>query len=69
MLRTGQTAKPEAYHPFDARTLPFKDDQRGKSVSDDILQILGSFENHSELPSALDLLLLYFKKRPDLFEQ
>ena len=59
----------EAYHPFDARTLPFKDDQRGKSVSDDILQILGSFENHSELPSALDLLLLYFKKRPDLFEQ
>ena len=52
----------EAYHPFDARTLPFKDDQRGKSVSDDILQILGSFENHSELPSALDLLLGQFTR-------
>lgn len=51
------------------RTLPFKDDRQGKSVSDDILQILGSFGDHSELPSALDLLLLYYKKRPDLFEQ
>ena len=59
----------ESYHPFDARTLPFKDDQQGKSVSDDILQILGNFGDHPELPSALDLLLLYYKKRPDLFEQ
>ena len=59
----------ESYHPFDARTLPFKDDQQGKSVSVDILQILGSFGDHPELPSALDLLLLYYKKRPDLFEQ
>ena len=59
----------ESYHPFDVRTLPFKDDQQGKSISDDILRILGNFENHSELPAALDLLLLYYKKRPDLFEQ
>lgn len=59
----------ESYHPFDVDTLPFDDDQQGKTVSDDILQILSSFENHSELPTALDLLLLYYKKRPDLFEQ
>ena len=59
----------ESYHPFDVRTLPFKENQQGKRVSDDILQILGSFGNHPELPCALDLLLLYFKKRPDLFEQ
>lgn len=59
----------EAYHPFDVRTLPFDDNQQGKNVSDDILQILSSFENHSELPTALDLLLQYYKKRPDLFEQ
>lgn len=59
----------ESYHPFEVKTLPFKDDRRGKSVSDDILQILGSFGNHPELPAALDLLLLYYKKRPDLFEQ
>lgn len=59
----------EPYHPFDVRTLPVKDGQQGKSISDDILQILSSFENHPELPAALDLLLLYYKKRPDLFEQ
>ena len=59
----------ETDHPFDVRTLPLDDDQQGKNVSDDILQILSSFEDHSELPTALDLLLLYFKKRPDLFEQ
>lgn len=59
----------ESYHPFDVRTLAFKDDQQGKSVSDDILQILSSFKNHSELPAALDLLLMYYKKRSDLFEQ
>ena len=48
----------EAYHPFDVRTLPFDDDQQGKNVSDNNLQILRSFENHSELATALDLLLL-----------
>lgn len=59
----------ETYHPFDVSTLQLDDDQQGQNISDDILQILSSFENHSELPTALDLLLLYFKKRPDLFEQ
>ena len=59
----------ETYHPFDVSTLLFDDNQQGKNVSDDILQILSSFENHSELPTALDLLLLYYQKRPDLFEQ
>ena len=59
----------ETYHPFDVSTLPFDDNQQGKNVSDDILQILSSFENYSELPTALDLLLLYYQKRPDLFEQ
>ena len=59
----------ETYHPFDVSTLQLDKDQPCQNVSDDILQILGSFENHSELPTALDLLLLYYKKRPDLFEQ
>ena len=59
----------ETYHPFDVSTLLFDDNQQGKNVSADILQILSSFENHSELPTALDLLLLYYQKRPDLFEQ
>lgn len=59
----------ESYHALDVKTLPFKNDWQSKSVSDDILQILGSFADHPELPSALELLLLYYKKRPDLFEQ
>lgn len=59
----------ESYHTFDVRTLSFENDRPDKNISDNILQILSSFENHSELPTALDLLLLFFKKRPDLFEQ
>lgn len=59
----------ETYCPFDVQTLSFKDDRPDKNISDDILQILGSFEDRPELPTALDLLLLYYQKRPDLFEQ
>ena len=59
----------ESYHPFDVQTLSFKDDGPDKNISDDILQILGNFGDHPELPTALDLLLLYYQKRPDLFEQ
>lgn len=59
----------ETYCPFDVQTLSFKDDRPDKNISDDMLQILGSFEDRPELPTALDLLLLYYQKRPDLFEQ
>lgn len=59
----------ESYHPFDAQTLSFKDERPNKNISDDILQILASFEDHPDLPTALELLLLYYQKRPDLFEQ
>ena len=59
----------ESQHPFDVRTLSFQGDRVDKNITDDILQILGDFEDHRELPTALDLLLLYYKKRPDLFEQ
>ena len=69
LLLLQEDIEQETYHPFDVSTLPFDDNQQGKNVSDDILQILSSFENYSELPTALDLLLLYYQKRPDLFEQ
>lgn len=59
----------EPSHPFDVRTLTLKDDRPEYNISDDILQILGSFENHSDLPTALEMLLLHYEKRPDLFEQ
>ena len=62
----------EAYHPFDARTLPFKDDQRGKSVSDDILHhkvfCMQVMKKLSQVPTNL---LHYVPSRylllPDLF--
>jgi len=54
---------------FDVRAVQFKNDRAAGKISDDILQILGSFKNHTELPTALELLLLYYKKRPDLYEQ
>lgn len=56
-------------HIFDVRTISFKSDQSNTSISDNILKILSSFENHCDLQTALDLLLLYYKKCPDLFEQ
>lgn len=56
-------------HIFDIRTLSFKDDRTDRSISDDILQILGGFKDHRQLPDALELMILYYKKRPDLFEQ
>ncbi len=59
----------EPSHSFDVRTLTLKDDRPDHNISDDILQILGSFEDHSDLPTALELLLLYYEKRLDLFEQ
>ena len=59
----------ESYHPFDVQTLSLKKERPDKNVSDDTLQILGNFGDHPELPTALDLLLLYYQKRPDLFEQ
>lgn len=59
----------ELYHPFDVRTLSFESDRSNNNISDYILQILGSFGDHPDLSTALDLLLQYYKKRPDLFEQ
>lgn len=58
----------EQYHPFDVKSLAH-DDSRYKNVTDDKIQILSSFESHVDLPAALDLLLMYYKKRPDLYEQ
>lgn len=69
LLLIKERIEQEPYHNFDVRTLSFKDEQLDNNISDDILQILSSFEDHPELPAALDLLLLYYKKRPDLFEQ
>lgn len=39
------------------------------SISDDVIGTICSFRLHAQLPEAIDLLLLYYQKRPDLFEQ
>lgn len=57
--------------PFDVQaSMPRKDrlDVNANAL-DDIIQILGSFEYHDELSTAVELLLLYYKKRPDLYKQ
>lgn len=59
----------EPSHQCDVRTLLLKNKLNNKNISDDILQILSNFATHSDLPIALELILLYYKKRPDLFEQ
>lgn len=59
----------EQYNSFDVRAAMLEKDRPNRSISDDIIQILSSFKNHNELPTAVELLLLYYKKRPDLYEQ
>lgn len=69
LLLIKEKIEQEQEHLADTRTIILKNDEPDGNVSDDILQILGSFENHDELPTALELLLLYYKKRPDLYKQ
>ncbi len=59
----------EAFHPFDIQSLNFKKSETEKEISDTIISILCSFKRHEMLSTALDLLILYYQKRPDLFEQ
>lgn len=59
----------ESLHKFDVRSITFKKTESEKSINDDIISILCGFKIHSQLPEAIELLLLYYQKRPDLFEQ
>lgn len=69
LLLIKEKIEQEQEHLADTRTIILKSNEPDGNVSDDILQILGSFENHDDLPTALELLLLYYKKRPDLYKQ
>jgi len=59
----------EPPHKSDVRSIAFKKTESEKSINDDIISILCGFKIHSQLPEAIELLLLYYQKRPDLFEQ
>lgn len=53
---------------FDIHTITFKKGTE-KSIDDDIISILCGYKENSLLPEAIELLLVYYQKRPDLFEQ
>lgn len=53
---------------FDVSSIAFKQGSE-KDITDDIINILCGFKMHPQLPEAIDLLLLYYQKCPDLFEQ
>lgn len=59
----------EHSHEFDIRSIDFKKIDSEKSINDDIISILCGFKKHPQLPEAIELLLLYYQKCPDLFEQ
>lgn len=52
---------------FNVQSIDFKKADNGRQIKNDIIDILGSFSIHEQLPEAINLLLIYYKKRPDLF--
>lgn len=54
---------------FDASMIDFKINNDGGQISDEIIEILCSFNNCEQLPEAIELLLEYYTKRPDLFNE
>lgn len=57
------------HHQYNVKEILFKKTDGEKAIDDDIVNILCSFANHSQLPEAIDLLLFYYQKRPGLFEE
>mgnify|MGYP002515378074 CR=1 FL=1 len=54
---------------FDAASIEFKDNNDGTQITDEIIEILCSFNNCNQLPEAIELLIEYYIKRPDLFNE
>lgn len=53
---------------FDTTKIDIKNED-GNQIKDDIISVLCNFHNHQQLPEAIELLLQYYEKRPDLFEE
>ncbi len=53
---------------YDVSSAELKKDD-GKQITDETISILCNFQNHEQLPEAIELLLAYYEKRPDLFEE
>ena len=54
---------------FDVESIPFKKGNSEKNITNDFIGMLCGFKHKAQLPEAMDLLLYYYQKRPDLFEQ
>ncbi|MUG87279.1 ATP-binding protein [Paenibacillus timonensis] len=52
---------------LDISSIDFEKESRSHIVNDDVLGILGGFNDSSDLPLALDLLFMYYKKTPQNF--
>jgi hypothetical protein len=65
MLKERIDALPQG--SLDSSSIDFEKESRNHSVNDDILSILGGFNDKSDLPLALDLLFMYYKKKPQNF--
>ena len=59
----------EAPRSFNVGDISFDKNNNTVSINDRIIKILSSFYCHKDLPIAIDLLLLYYQKRPDLFKE
>ena len=59
----------EEYQEYDISAVSFKKNDNEASIEDDIIRVLCSFEDHEQLPEAVELLFLYYQKRPDLIKQ
>ena len=52
---------------FDVGTIKFEKNKSEKNIEDDAIKILCGFKATQQTSEAIELLLLYYKKRPDLF--
>ena len=54
---------------FNVQSIVFEKDKNTSVIHDDIIQILCGYKDRSDLPAAIDLLLQYYQKHPDLFKE
>ena len=52
---------------FDVGTIKFEKNKSEKNIEDDAIKILCAFKATHQTSEAVELLLLYYQKRPDLF--
>lgn len=69
LMRLRDLIEAEPLRIFDVRSIAFRKEDSPKNIEDGIISKLCSFRTDIQFPTAIELLLEYFQKRPDLFEQ